>query len=98
MQRQDGQARLAITGEIDLATAPALLEAVAGVLHSDRQPAIVLDLAEVSFLDSSGLGALLQARAEVLAAGGRLTLASVAPGPGRVIAIAGLSGTFGIDG
>lgn len=98
VERQDGVTRLDVAGELDLATAPALGEAVAGLLAAGEPLTLVLDLSEVSFLDSSGLGALLQARAEVLAAGGRLTLARVQPGPRRVIAIAGLASTFGIEG
>jgi len=98
VEQPDGATRLAIAGELDLATAPALHDAVAGLLAAGEPLNLVIDLADVSFLDSSGLGALLQVRAEVLAAGGRLTLAGVAPGPRRVIAIAGLAGTFGIEG
>jgi len=98
VERQDGVTRLDVAGELDLATAPALREAVAGLLAAGEALTLVLELSGVSFLDSSGLGALLQARAEVLAAGGRLSLAGVQPGPRRVIAIAGLAGTFGIEG
>ena len=98
VERQDGCTRLDVAGELDLATAPALHEAVAGLLAEGEALTLVLDLTGMTFLDSSGLGALLQARAEVLAAGGRLTLAGVRPGPRRVIAIAGLADTFGIEG
>jgi anti-sigma B factor antagonist len=97
VERQDGRVCLAVTGELDLATAPALLDAVAKVLAAGDQPNVVLDLVEVTFLDSSGLGALLQARAETLAAGGGLTLDGVASGPRRVIDIAGLASTFGLE-
>ena len=98
VERQDGVTRLDVAGELDLATAPALREAVAGLLAAGEALTLVLELSGVSFLDSSGLGALLQARAEVLAAGGRLSLTGVQPGPRRVIAIAGLAGTFGLEG
>src|SRR4051812_42753146 len=118
VERQDGQVLVAVTGDLDLATASALRDAVSELIVAGGEPSaaapvpapvpdpasepaapdLVLDLAEVGFLDSSGLGALLQVRAEVLAAGGRLRLAQVAPGPRRVISIAGLAGTFGLDG
>ena len=98
VERQDGRVRLAVAGELDLATAPALLDAVGRVLAAGEDTTMVVDLTGVDFLDSSGLGALLQARAAVVAAGGQLTLAGVAPGPRRVITIAGLAGTFGLEG
>ena len=100
VERQAGQTRLAVDGELDLASAPALQDAISRLLAPGDGPdggaEIVVDLAGLTFLDSSGLGALLQARAAVLAAGGRLTLTAVAPGPRRVITIAGLAGTFGL--
>ena len=65
VERQDGVTRLDVAGELDLATAPALREAVAGLLAAGEALTLVLELSGVSFLDSSGLGALLQARAEV---------------------------------
>jgi anti-anti-sigma factor len=98
VERQQDEVHLAVAGELDLATAPALHDAVTRILGDAAEPpSVVIDLGEVSFLDSSGLGALLRARADVLAAGGRLTLGPVAPGPRRVIAIAGLAGTFGLE-
>jgi anti-anti-sigma factor len=97
VERQDSEVRLVVAGELDLATAPALHDAVTQLLGAGEPSTVVIDLGEVTFLDSSGLGALLRARADVLAAGGRLVLGAVAPGPRRVIVIAGLAGTFGLE-
>ena len=52
-----GAAVVAVAGELDMATADRLVESVAG-LPQAHDP-IVLDLREVSFLDSSGMRALL---------------------------------------
>jgi anti-sigma B factor antagonist len=98
VERQDGQVHLALSGELDLATVGALHEAVAEQLAAGPVGDLVLDLTGITFLDSSGLGALLQVRSAVQSAGGELRISAVAPGPARVIAIAGLSGTFGIGG
>jgi anti-sigma B factor antagonist len=98
VERQNGQACLLVVGELDVATAPALLDAVGQLLATGEDSTLVVDLTGVEFLDSSGLGALLQARAEAIAAGGQLTLTGVALGPRRVITIAGLAGTFGLEG
>ena len=47
-------------GEIDLATAPALLDAIESELGRSAPDRVVIDLSEVRFLDSSGLNALVR--------------------------------------
>jgi anti-sigma B factor antagonist len=57
---EDGTWILAVAGEIDVATSPELRRE----LHqlADREPAsLVLDLSDVTFIDSSGLGVLVGA-------------------------------------
>ena len=58
--RSNGQAVVRVQGEVDLYTAPQLWEtldaAIAGTPHE-----LVIDLSDVSFLDSSGLSVLLRA-------------------------------------
>ena len=49
-----------VAGEVDMVTAPELLEAVEAA--PDDTTCVVIDLSEVGFLDSSGLNALIQAR------------------------------------
>jgi anti-sigma B factor antagonist len=67
---------LAVSGELDLATAPELREHLGAALDTGMTR-IVVDLREVTFMDSIGLAAVLHARRR-LRAGGRLALA-VAP-------------------
>jgi anti-sigma B factor antagonist len=58
-----------IKGEVDMATVPQLrasLEKLAG--------SVVIDLTDVTFLDSSGLGLFVFARKRLASAGGALTL------------------------
>jgi anti-sigma B factor antagonist len=58
--RSNGQAYVRVRGEIDLYTAPQLWEtidaAIAGAPHE-----LVIDLSDVSFLDSTGLSVLVRA-------------------------------------
>ena len=62
-----------LSGELDLASAPKLDDELKHV--EDGGPAlIVLDLRELSFMDSSGLRALLAADARAKEAGRRLVL------------------------
>jgi anti-sigma B factor antagonist len=51
-----------VRGEVDLATAPTLTEELDAAMR-DGEGAFVVDLCDVSFLDSSGVGVLLHARA-----------------------------------
>lgn len=48
-----------VTGEIDVATAPALRDTVLGLLNRGA-PSLVLDLRGVTFVDSTGVGSLLR--------------------------------------
>jgi anti-anti-sigma factor len=95
-ERRGDRVSVAVAGELDLATVGRLEEAVAGELAAGAVAELVVDLAEVTFLDSTGLGALLRIRQATQHAGGRLTISRAAAGPARVIGIAGLSGTFGL--
>jgi anti-sigma B factor antagonist len=80
---------LAVTGEIDLATAPRLREAVAAAFAAGACE-LCIDLAETTFMDSSGLHVLLDAAQQAEELDRELTIACP-PGPvRRVIEIAGL--------
>ena len=56
-----GIAVLAISGDIDLATAPAVEHAIAAVLAEDP-PSLIIDLLGVKFLASTGVGIMVQTR------------------------------------
>ncbi|BCY07588.1 STAS domain-containing protein [Actinoplanes sp. L3-i22] len=68
---EPGVVRLALHGELDLATADLLDRAVTAVL-AEPPPQLVLDLADLTFCDSAGLDALLTARAGAFARDVRL--------------------------
>ncbi|MEU5527560.1 STAS domain-containing protein [Micromonospora chersina] len=65
----DGQgvSRLALSGELDMASADAFHEQVQHALASDRPNQLIIDLAALTFCDSTGIRALVDARAAVLA-------------------------------
>ena len=54
----DGEAVVVVAGEVDMATAPQLDACLCN--QADRD--VIVDLANVPFLDSSGIGALVHAR------------------------------------
>jgi anti-anti-sigma factor len=51
---------VAVVGEIDMATAPDLAQALAADVVHDSIRRVVIDLSAVTFLDSSALNALVQ--------------------------------------
>ncbi|WP_299529805.1 STAS domain-containing protein [uncultured Streptomyces sp.] len=81
---------LAVGGEIDLETAPALRDE-ALVLIREGHTQLVLDLGEVFFCDSSGLNALIGILRCAKAAGGSLTLAAVPDRVTRMLAVTGVA-------
>jgi anti-anti-sigma factor len=61
-QRRDRTVTVGVTGEIDLATRATLEAGIMGGLADPDVGTVVVDLTEVTFLDSSGVSVLLQGR------------------------------------
>jgi anti-sigma B factor antagonist len=80
----DGLTLLTVGGELDLATVPALRHRLSRSAAATR-PDVAVDLREVTFLDGSTLGVLLEASERVRKAGGCLRLAGDARGPLRLV-------------
>ena len=77
---------LEVRGELDMATSPQLRQILLRLVEAgDRQ--VVVDLAGVSFMDSSGLGALVEAYKALRAVDGRLALAAVQPAVRNVLTV-----------
>jgi len=64
LTRSEDSARavLTISGEIDMATAPEIDDAVALIAGRAETTDVVIDLTDVTFIDSSGIAALLRCR------------------------------------
>jgi anti-anti-sigma factor len=75
-----GTAVVRVGGEIDVATASLFHQAI--VRQLERHYHAVADLTEVTFMDASGVGALMRAEQTARRCGVRLTVAS----PSRVVA------------
>jgi len=61
---------LALEGELDLATTPILEQSIEAAERDDG-PVVALDLTELSFVDASGLKAILNAHRRAIRRGGR---------------------------
>lgn len=72
VQNMDGQVVIHPRGEIDMGTVGALRDSIEPYLGPNQT--IVLDLAQVTFADSSLLHALVKARGELTGHGGALLL------------------------
>jgi anti-sigma B factor antagonist len=88
-----GANAIALTGELDIETAPQLGEEVELAVWS-TVGAFVLDLTGVGFLDSSGLHALLRARAFLAREDRPLVLVCPAGPARRVLDLASVLDTF----
>lgn len=58
----DGVLRLAIAGEVDLANSDLLTEAISSLITAGHVAELIIDLDQVTFLDSSGIHALVRGR------------------------------------
>jgi anti-sigma B factor antagonist len=85
-----------VGGELDLATAPALRDRLLAVIDAGAT-GITLDMRDVSFVDSSGLGVLVGAHKRLReATGGSLTIVGPQDAVRKVLDITGLSPLFGL--
>jgi anti-sigma B factor antagonist len=58
-EREQNATILHLNGEIDLRTSPRLRTALLGLLD-EKPPRIILDLSRVSYVDSSGVGTIVE--------------------------------------
>ena len=72
-----------VTGDIDLGSAPTVHDRLHGLAAAG--PGVVVDLAGVTFIDSSGIHALLASARAIEAAGGTLVIASPSPTVRRLL-------------
>jgi anti-anti-sigma factor len=82
----DGGRVIALRGELDACTCPGLAESLIGFPGS----LIVMDLCELTFMDSSGIGAIQAARRMAIEDGGNLVVCRPCPMVYRVLEITGL--------
>jgi anti-sigma B factor antagonist len=94
-QARDGVGVVRVTGEIDMASAPEFLERVLACLA--RFDSIEVDLAGVTFMDSSGIGVLVRMRTEAEILGKPAGLVNVRPSTARLLELTGLQGLFDVE-
>ena len=86
---------LAVNGEVDVYSAPELKDKISELIQSG-QTTLIVDLSGVAFLDSTGLGALVEARSATSEAGGSLPIVCSQDRILKLFTITGLDGVFSI--
>lgn len=79
-----------LQGELDHHEATILREAWQNKLKEGTVQHVILNLEEVSFMDSSGIGVLLGRYKEILQLGGELVVCSVNPAIQRIFEMSGM--------
>ncbi len=90
IRERDGVGILAINGEIDLYNARELSEAIEKIM-SEGKNRVIIDFAEASYIDSTGIGALLGANGKLKAAGGGIRFMKIPEPVNKVFRLSNLS-------
>lgn len=94
-REESGRAVVEVSGEVDVHTAPALDEALSGLIE-DGNYQLVVDLSNVDFLDSTGLGVLVKALKRVREHSGSLAVVATTERITKVFRITGLDSAISL--
>ena len=86
--------RIIVRGELDASSSSALRDLIVRLVSEGRTN-LVLDCDGLAFVDSTGLGVFVGARARALAANGSVSLDNVRPALARLLTVTGMAGLFG---
>jgi anti-sigma B factor antagonist len=86
---------LTLSGELDLVSAPRLRNAIAS-LRGEATDEVVVDLAELTYIDSVGIGLLVASRRRLDAEGRTFSVRNPAPQVLRLLEITGLVEYLGL--
>ena len=96
ISEQAGTATVFLSGEIDLERSPAARKALLDALA--KRQALVVDLGDVSYMDSSGIASLVEAYQRARTQNLGFTLMRVGDGVMKVLKLARLDQVFPIQG
>ena len=93
---EPGQSLLAVAGEVDMSNADRLHDAIIeAATRADSE--VEVDVSGVTFIDSTGLSALVRARSELEPRGIAIELRNSTPQVARILEITGLGPHFGVQ-
>lgn len=88
-----GRSHLTVRGDLDAMSAPDLHAALAACTEGD----VEVDMAGVTFIDSSGLAAVIEAHLRLRPSGRRLTIVDRSPVVRRLLDLSGVSTQLDLD-
>ena len=88
-----GGKHLAVAGDVDVHTADEFRRVIAA---SETSTPLTINLSQVSFMDSTGLGVLIGALTRSREAGSRLVLEALSPRVDRLLSLTGIAEQFEI--
>lgn len=89
---EDGISRVTVEGEVDVSNADSLKDELATALADDQVERIVIDLAQVPYIDSTGIGVLVGAEHRAQEAGKTVSAEGVQANVARVFGMLGVEG------
>ncbi len=93
--RVQGDAIIAsVRGEIDLHSSPELRDELLGAINTHKPKKVILNLAEVSYMDSSAVAVLVESLQKLRKAGGKMCLTNLQPRVKGLLEIARLDTIF----
>jgi anti-anti-sigma factor len=90
VRNADATTVISVSGELDLASSPALEEELERVAQSDAQ-LVVVDLRNLEFMDSTGLSVLVRAHQRAEESGRRLGLVNGSQQVQRLLTLTGVA-------
>jgi anti-sigma B factor antagonist len=93
----DGTARVAVLGEIDFSNADEVAQALRDAVADWSPPVLRVDLRSATFIDSTGLGALIEGYRAAVEHDSRFVVTNPSPNFRRVLTVTGLCELFGMS-
>ncbi|MFI5906123.1 STAS domain-containing protein [Dactylosporangium sp. NPDC051541] len=90
----DGTVTVTASGELDMTSAPQLINVLRDAIHAHGPSRVDLDLTGVTFMDSTGLQVLVAANTDV---GGGLRITGTSPAVHRLLQLTGVLQEFGLS-
>ena len=96
-ERSEGELLVTAVGEVDVSCAAELRDAIEAALAAEDVQAVVVDLAQVPYIDSTGIGVLVGAAHRAQEAGQRFAVEGPQRNVRRVLDMLGISAELGLD-
>ena len=96
-EKRDNGLRVTLQGEIDHHTAIGIRSEIDAMIYEERPARLSLDMSEIDFMDSSGLGLIMGRYALMQKIGGELSLISPNERIMKILKLAGLDRIIKIE-